>query len=228
MKTLAAFSLGAGLCLAGCGLDLRTGVKVDSVADAGARDANDASGSPDDGSTAGSDAASGQDATAVDAAPAAPSTFLPTMTVTIDGVRKGFRLSALRTESSDPTVIRMEFSTGARQLGVEATPGEYYSEVWFEISTGGMPLGGSYACVPAGASTSSLPGVAFAWSFNHPTGNNYSTSGGPCAVNFTEFGMNVGDRIRGTFSAFLDGGHVLTDGVFDLVVPTRIPIDGVT
>jgi len=47
-------------------------------------------------------------------------------------------------------------------------------------------------------------------------------------VSFTGFGMNVGDRIRGTFSAVLDGGHILSDGVFDLVVPTVVPIDGLT
>jgi len=225
---LAALFLGAGLCLAGCGLDLRTGVKVDSVVDAGARDGDDASGSMDDGPTAGSDAPSG-DATAVDVAPAAPSTFLPTMIVTIDGVRKGFRLSALRTESIDPPVIRMEFSTGGgRNLGVEATPGEYYSEVWFLISTGGVPVTGSYGCLAPGVGASASPAVAFTWSFNHPMGNNYSTSEGPCAVSFTGFGMNVGDRIRGTFSAVLDGGHILSDGVFDLVVPTVVPIDGLT
>ena len=156
---------------------------------------------------------------------AAVSPFFPTMFVTIDGVRKSYRLSDLRQRD----MLEIEFSTGHRQLGAEAVAGEFYSEVWLRVTTDGQtPVVGQYDCLSAGSSA--LPGqraLQTIWSFNHgfgPAWTNFSTleSGGPCTATFQDLGTTPGDRIRGSFAATLDGGHVLSEGTFDLVVPRTL------
>jgi hypothetical protein len=133
-------------------------------------------------------------------------------------------------DSISPGGVRIEFSTGIRVLGSEATPGESSSEVWLVITTGATAVPGNYACPPAGADPAAAPSLVVAWSFNHilASRRDYSTSasGGPCTATLQDFGTKPGDRLRGTFSGTVDGGHTLSDGVFDLVVPTLVPIAG--
>lgn len=216
---------GVGLGFGGCNLDLHTGVTLERGLDAAATSLGDAA--PD--SSPETTMQSARDG----AADGAPESFIPTMFVTIDGVPKRYRLSGLfPMDSISPGGVRIEFSTGIRDLGSEATPGEFYSEVWLFVTTGATAVPGSYACPPAGADPAAAPSLGVAWSFNHIdayTRRDYSTSasGGPCAATLQDFGTKPGDRLRGTFSATVDGGHTLSDGVFDLVVPTLVPIAGV-
>jgi hypothetical protein len=141
---------------------------------------------------------------------------------------KGFRLSALYADHMNPDLIRLEFATGYRSLASEATPGEIYSEVWLLITTGGLPIAGTYGCAPASGSPGGTPAVGLVWSYNHVnfSRQDYATLDGPCTATFTDFGLDAGARIRGTFSGTLDGGHTLSGGTFDLVVPSQVPIAG--
>jgi hypothetical protein len=207
----------------GCNLDLHTGAILERGIDAAATSVGDAAldSSPETTMQSAPDGA-------VDSA---PESFIPTMFVTIDGVPKRYRLSGLYSmDSIIPGGVRIEFSTGVRDLGSEATPGEFYSEVWLVITTGATAVPGSYSCPPAGADPAVAPPLVVAWSFNHilASRRDYSTSasGGPCAATLEDFGTKPGDRLRGTFSGTVDGGHTLSDGVFDLVVPTLVPIAG--
>ena len=229
MNKLLAICAGAILLL-DCDRDIRTGVAgdpgtnppADAAADTTTPEAPDATG----------DAASDSSAPSPDAADgdAASVTFFPTMFVSIDGVFKGFRLSALHPQSTNPDLIRLEFTTGLRTLGSEATPGEIYSEVWLLITTAGAPVSGTYDCTPASGAPGGVPSVALVWSYNHILPNSgrsdFASSGGPCTATFSDFGMDAGARIRGTFSGTLDRGHTLSGGTFDLVVPSQIPVTG--
>ena len=218
---LAVVGVGLGLGL-GCNLDLHTGARLERGMDA-ASSVGDATWDAGVETTT-QTTPDGATIVVVD-------TFFPPMFVTVDGVLKRYRLSAYYAiDPTNPAGARIEFASGSRNLGSEATPGEIYSEVWLFFTRGrGVP--GTYACTPSGADPLAPAPLTIAWSFNHidaTTRHDYytSVSGGPCTATLQDFGTMPGDRLRGTFSATVEGGHTLSNGMFDLVLPTLVPITG--
>lgn len=131
----------------------------------------------------------------VDVARASEGPFFADLVADINGRQKRFKYTFTH-PASDDQGMTVEFSTGFRDLGSEAVPGEKYSELWLSFGVVGsreMPGAGTYHCRPKAESAAAETRWArLIWSFNHGSGGNardFHTDGeaGSCTITIASF-----------------------------------------